>query len=101
MVAQPSPDVLADVPELVSLPASLWDSWISGYGCGYIHGIERGRDLADIEATELHGRAVGVVRVMSRLDPWDVAERRRRERQQRVAYIREQNARPWPTGSTS
>lgn len=55
--------------DLVALPLRLWRLWQDGYRVGFVHGIERGRDLADAEAAELHRRASEVVGVMAGLSP--------------------------------
>lgn len=67
--------------DIVSLTAEAWDAYLSGYTSGYVAGIERGRVLADEDAATLHREAVRVVRAMANLDPWPVAEEKRRRRQ--------------------
>ena len=40
-------------PDLMSYTASEWRAWCDGYRVGRVHGIERGRELADEEGCHL------------------------------------------------
>ncbi|WP_157635343.1 hypothetical protein [Nostocoides japonicum] len=49
-----------------------WLVFLDGYGSGFGHGIDRGRQLADDEAAEIHRRAGVIVDRLARLDTHDV-----------------------------
>lgn len=77
------------------MPSDAWATYLDGYRAGYVDGIDRGRQLADDEATALWSEAHKVVMAMARLDPHVERERRRRERQVDAAQRHDENARPW------
>ena len=90
----------AAVLDLVAMPSHLWRAYLDGYTTGLVHGIEegiqRGRVLADGEASARFDRAVQVVRAMSRLDPLDLAQQKRHTRAAEVERNLRANGRPWP-----
>jgi hypothetical protein len=82
------------------LPRPEWDGYLSGYRDGYRDGIDLGRKQMDDELATLQRSAHEVVMAMARLDPWEDAQRRRRECQADAARRHEQGAREWrPEGS--
>lgn len=83
-------------PDLMSYTASEWRAWGDGYRVGRVHGIERGRELADEEAARLHVSAVRVVRAMAALEPHDELEQRRAARSEALAAAYSDQAVPWP-----
>jgi hypothetical protein len=87
--------------DVVGMPRDLWEMFLEGYASGFAIGVDRGRELADEDAAAIHRYAVGVVHAMARLDPWEDAQRRRRQRQVEDAERHAQAARPWPAEATS
>jgi len=83
------------------LPRPEWDVYLSGYGSGYRDGIDLGRKQMDDEISTMQREAHRVVMAMAKLDPWDDAQRRRRERQVEAADRHAQAAQPWPVEATS
>jgi len=69
---------MSEVRDVMSLSRRDFELYLAGYETGHAHGIDRGREQADEEAQRLFNNAVRVVRAMARLDPWDVAQQRRR-----------------------
>lgn len=83
-------------PDLMSYTASEWRAWGDGYRVGRVHGIERGREMADDDAARLHVNAVRVVRAMAALEPHDELEQRRAARSEALAAACADHAVPWP-----
>lgn len=83
-------------PDLMSYTAGEWRAWGDGYRVGRVHGIERGRELADEEAARLHVNAVRVVRAMAALEPHHELEQRRATRSEALATACAEKAEPWP-----
>ncbi len=77
------------------LPRAEWDGYLSGYRDGYRDGIDLGRKQMDDEVASLQRSAHEVVMAMARLDPHEVAQHRRRERQVEAAERHTANAQPW------
>ncbi len=83
------------------LPRPEWDGYLTGYRDGYRDGIDLGRKQMDDELATLQREAHRVVIAMSKLDPHEVAQRRRRERQVAAADCHARSAQPWPAEATS
>lgn len=66
------------------------------YGWGVVHGIEMGREQMDEEIATLQRTAAEVVHRMAQLDPWPVAEAKRKIRTLEAALRARENAQPWP-----
>ncbi len=77
-----------------------FELYLAGYETAYAHGIDRGREQADEEAQRLHDNAVRVVRAMARLDPWDVAQQRRRGAETAAAERHAAQAMAWASEVT-
>ena len=71
---------MSEVRDVMSLSRRDFELYIAGYETGCVHGIDRGREQADEEAQRLFNNAVGVVRAMARLEPWEDAQESRRAR---------------------
>ncbi len=71
----------SETQHIALMPRAEWEMWLDGYGVGYVHGIDRGRQLADDEAAILHRAAHKVVHAVAKLEPHQVREQRRREDQ--------------------
>jgi len=82
------------------LPRREWDGYLSGYRDGYRDGIDLGRKQMDDELASLQRTAHETVLAMAKLDPHEVAQRRRRERQVETAERHAQGAQPWPAEAT-
>ena len=87
---------MPSLDNLALMPRREWEAYLEGYGAGYVHGIDRGRQLGDDEAATLHREAVRIVHAMAKLDPWDDVQARRRQRQVEAADRHAGEARPWP-----
>lgn len=74
-------ETMVSQTDIATLTGEAWDAFLAGVTSGYLAGIERGRELADEEAATLHGEAVRVVRALAGIDPWPVAEEKRRRHQ--------------------
>ncbi len=83
------------------MPRAEWDVYLTGYRDGYRDGIDLGRKQMDDELATLQREAHRVVMAMAKLDPWDDAQRRRRQRQVEAAERHAQAAQPWPVEATS
>jgi hypothetical protein len=70
--------------DIALMPRDEWARYMDA-SCGYLAGIDRGRQLADDEAAALHHQAVRVVHAMAKLDPHADRERRRRQRERDTA----------------
>ena len=57
-----------------------FELYLAGYETGFGHAIDRGREQSDEDAQRLFNNAVGVVRAMARLEPWEDAQESRRAR---------------------
>ena len=65
------------------------------YGWGFVHGITRGRQLADAEMATLQRWAVANVHAAARLDPY--AQHREAVKARQIAReAQRQEAQPWP-----
>jgi len=82
--------------DVMSLSRRDFELYLAGYETGYAHGSDSGREQADEEAQRLFNNAVGVVRAMARLEPWEDVQARRRQRQVETAERHTANAQPWP-----
>jgi len=82
-------------------PRPVWDVYLTGYRDGYRDGIDLGRKQMDDELASLQRTAHETVMAMARLDPWEDAQRRQRQRQVEAADRHAQAARPWPAEATS
>ena len=75
---------MSDLRDVMSLSRRDFELYLAGYETGCAHGIDRGidrgREQADEEAQRLFNNAVGVVRAMARLEPWQDAQESRRAR---------------------
>ncbi len=71
---------MSEVRDVMSLSRRDFELYLAGYETAYAHGIDRGREQADEEAQRLFNNAVGVVRAMARLEPWEDAQESRRAR---------------------
>ncbi len=91
---------MSEVRDVMSLSRRDFELYLDGYREGYRDGIDRGREQADEEAQRLFNNAVGVVRAMARPDPYEVAQRRRRERQVEAAERHAETAQLWPAEVT-
>ncbi len=78
------------------LPRPEWDGYLTGYRDGYRDGIDLGRKQMDDELASLQRTAHETVLAMAKLDPWEDAQRRRRDRQVETAERHTANAQPWP-----
>lgn len=83
------------------LPRPVWDVYLRGYCDGYRDGIDLGRRQMDEELSTLQREAHRVVMAMAKLDPHDVAQARRRQRQAEAAERHAQAAQAWPVEATS
>jgi hypothetical protein len=75
--------------------------FLDGYAFGFAIGVDRGRELGDEDAAAIHRGACRVVVAMSKLDPWEDVQRRRRQRQLEAAERHVAAAQPWPAEATS
>jgi len=71
---------MSEVRDVMSLSRRDFELYLDGYRDGHRDGIDRGREQADEEAQRLFNNAVGVVRAMARLEPWEDAQESRRAR---------------------
>jgi len=85
---------------LALMPRPEWDVYLTGYRDGYRDGIDLGRKQMDDELATLQREAHRVVIAMAKLDPWEDAQRRRRQRQVEAADRHAQAAQPWPAEAT-
>jgi len=92
---------MSEVRDVMSLSRRDFELYLAGYETAYAHGIDRGREQADEEAQRLFNNAVGVVRAMARLEPWEDVQARRRQRQVEAADRHAEAAQPWPGEVTS
>jgi hypothetical protein len=69
---------------------------LSGYLSGVLAGIDLGREQRDAEQAELHRRAWKIVQGMSKLLPWQEAERARRRHQDEAGARNRAAGQPWP-----
>ncbi len=83
------------------LPRPEWDVYLRGYCDGYRDGIDLGRQQMDDEISTLQREAHRVVMAMAKLDPWEDAQDRRRQRQVEAAERHAEAARPWPAEGAS
>ena len=74
------------------LPRPEWDVYLTGYR----DGIDLGRKQVADELATLQRAAHETVLAMAKLDPWEVAQRRRRERRVEAGERHAQAAQPWP-----
>jgi len=77
------------------LPRAEWDVYLTGYLTGYRDGIDLGRKQMDHELATLQREAHRVVIAMAKLDPYQDAQARRRQRQAEAADRHTQAAQPW------
>jgi len=83
------------------LPRPEWDGYLSGYRDGYRDGIDLGRKQMDDELATLQRSAHEVVIAMAKLDPYQDAQARGRQRQAEAADRHARAAQPWPAEATS
>ncbi len=86
--------------DVMSLSRRDFELYLAGYETGYVHGSDSGREQSDEEAQRLFNNAVGVVRAMARLEPWEDAQESRRQRQVEAADRHAEAAQPWPAEAT-
>ena len=68
-------DGLVDPEPIGAILPRVWDALVDiaqpgfqqGYQCGYLAGIDRGRELADAEAEARHRRAAAIVHAAAKL----------------------------------
>jgi len=78
------------------LPRPEWDGYLSGYRDGYRDGIDLGRKQMNDELATLQREAHRVVIAMSKLDPHEMREERRRNAQVAAGERHTINEQPWP-----
>lgn len=78
-------------PEFAAYLAGRVDGYLDGEDVGYA----RGYAACDAELAAIQRAAHRVVRAMARLDPWEDAQRRRRQRQVEASERHAEAARPW------
>lgn len=87
------------------MPRAEWSRYLAARCDGFIEGEQlgyaRGYQACDEEMGALQREAHKVVLLMAKLDPWEAAQRRRRERQTQAAERHAQAAQPWPAEATS
>ena len=83
------------------LPRPEWDVYLAGYASGYRDGIDLGRKQMEDELAALQREAHKVVLLMAGIDPHEVRQARRRERQVETADRHYQAAQPWPAEATA
>jgi len=82
------------------LPRPEWSIYLTGYRDGCRDGIDLGRKQMDDEISTMQREAHRVVMAMAKLDPWDDAQHRRRQRQVETAERHAEVAQPWPVEAT-
>lgn len=91
---------MSEVRDVMSLSRRDFELWLDGYGSGCCDGMDLGRKQMDDEISTMQREAHKVVLLMAKLDPWEVAQRRRRERHAEAADRHAQAAQPWPAEAT-
>ncbi len=86
------------------MPRSCWSAYLVGRQDGFLEGesvgFARGYQACDDEISTLQREAAKVVLAMAGIDPHEVAQRRRRQRQVEAADRHGQAAQPWPAEAT-
>jgi len=87
------------------MPRAEWDTYLAGRLDGYIEGesvgFARGYQACDDELSTLQREAHRVVLLLAGIDPHEVRQDRRRQRQVEAAERHTQAARSWPAEATS
>jgi hypothetical protein len=81
---------------MMTLDSSHHAAFLSGYLSGVLAGIDLGREQVYSEQEELHRRAWKIVQGMSKLLPWQEAERARRRHQDEAGARNRAAGQPWP-----
>jgi len=97
MTLEPFDIVSATRREFAAYLAGRVDGLIEGGALGYA----RGWQACDEEIAALQRAAHRVTQAVAQLDPWPVAQQKRRGRQVEAADRHAQAAQPWPAEATS
>ncbi len=91
--------------DLLAMPSPVWDGYLTGRQDGFLEGesvgFARGYQACDDEISTLQREAAKVVLLMAGVDPHEVAQTRRRQRQVETAERHAQASQPWPAEATS
>lgn len=82
--------------DLLNLTDREHEIHLSGYLSGVLAGIDLGREQMDAELAALHRRAYTIVQAMAKVDPWEVAQEKIRQRRDEAAARNRAAGDPWP-----